>query len=418
MTPHNQADRPRRLLTAGALALFAVLVCVRMPEIVLKGRFWAEEGHNFFHDGWTMSVGRALTVPIGGYLNLVANAATLAASRLLPLKLAPYLTITVALLAQLCPPFLLLTARDAWLRPARARLVGCLLLLLVPASEEIWLQTLHCQFELTLCCAIIIATADENRPAWLHWFLLALAPLCGPGAIALLPLMLARLALDRSRPRQLQCAALAAGSAVQLAVILSGQRRGFALDPGLLPCVVTVRHLAVPFLGVTEGNLIAAAINARLSTGHTPGLATILPIVVFAAIAAATFNRSGTRPARWFLAAAPHLGGGSNSRALGGPATLIDAGIGERYVYVPQALISLTILVLAVAAGRRVSRLAWVCVAWLLVAGAVSFLEPWPMIADGPSWRREVKAWRHDHAHPLQTWPQGWTVDLAVSPHI
>ena len=405
------AGRSPALLTASALAIFAVLVCVRMPQIVLQGRFWAEEGHNFFYDGWTMTAWRALFVPIGGYLNLVANASTLAASRVMPLKLAPYLTISVALLVQLCPPLLLLTARDAWLASVRARISGCLLLLVVPASEEIWLQTLHCQFELTLCCCLIITLQTGPRSPG-RLFVLLLAPLCGPGAIALMPLMLARVASDRSWARVFQFLALGLGSSIQLAVILAGSRRGSHLDLQLLPCVATVRHLAVPFLGVTYGNEIATSINARLAAGRTPLLATVMPLVVFGSLAAATLVSARSRPARWLLAAAVLVGGASYVGAIGGPATLIDARIGERYVFVPQALIALTVLVLALTANRWISRVAWVGVSWLLVAGAASYLQPWPMIADGPSWRREVALWRSDHTHPLHTWPQGWTISL------
>src|SRR3978361_639414 len=79
------------------LILFAALVCLRMPEIVIKGRFWAEEGRYFYHDAWVMPPLQALLAPVGGYLNIVANASTLAARWLLPLRLAPYLTIAAAL---------------------------------------------------------------------------------------------------------------------------------------------------------------------------------------------------------------------------------------------------------------------------------------------------------------------------------
>ena len=108
------------------LAIYAAMICLRMPRIIITGRFWCEEGNIFYHDAWTLPPGAALFHSFGGYLNLFANGATLAARWLLPVALAPYLTIAMALLVQLCPLLLVSTARDAWLRPAWIRVcAGC-----------------------------------------------------------------------------------------------------------------------------------------------------------------------------------------------------------------------------------------------------------------------------------------------------
>ena len=133
--------RPSNHLVVAVLLLCALLVCARMPNIVIEGRFWAEEGNVFFHNAWTLPPLRALFTSYAGYLNLATNAATLAARWLLPLRLAPYLTILVGLLGQLCAPLLLLTARDAWLGPTWRRIVAVLLVLLVP--EALFVTYLH-----------------------------------------------------------------------------------------------------------------------------------------------------------------------------------------------------------------------------------------------------------------------------------
>jgi hypothetical protein len=68
------------------VALFIVLICARMPDVILHGRFWAEEGRDFFRYAWENPWYRALARPYGGYLNLVANGGTLLAHVLVPLK--------------------------------------------------------------------------------------------------------------------------------------------------------------------------------------------------------------------------------------------------------------------------------------------------------------------------------------------
>lgn len=419
MTASTSPGRRGWTLRIILLAAFGLLVCVRMPEILLKGRFWAEEGQFFFHDAWVLPPLQALLAPIGGYLNLVANAATLAARWTMPLRLAPYFTIVVALLFQLLPPLLLLTARDAWLQPLRIKLSGLLLLLVVPASEEIWLQSLHCQFELTLGCAIILALEPASGRFFSsgrglgHGAILLLAPLCGPGAIVLVPLFLVRAVLDRSLPRLIQAGALSVGSAVQLLLFFQAvSGRGYRLEPELVLSVFAVRHLAVPFLGLTHAKIVATAVRARLASGHVPWVAVLSPLLVFVPFFIATLRDRRVRPAFWLLAAGGLTALASYFGAIGGTAALIDVHFGGRYVFVPQALFSLAVLAVAATGSARLAGIAWVAVLWLIVAGAIDFFCTWPLISNGPSWRSEISKWQNDPTHPIKLWPNGWLMTL------
>ena len=409
--------QPARRLTIVLLLLFALLVCIRMPQIVIKGRFWAEEGNHFFTDAWSMPPLAALLNPFGGYLNLVANAATLGARWLVPLELAPYFTIGVALLVQLLPPLLLLTARDPWLQNPFTRCAGAFLLLLVPASEEIWLQTLHCQFELTLCCALILClqttagVAGAGRVA-----ILFLAPLCGPGAIALMPLFLLRVAGDRSAARLFQALALAAGSAIQILLFLTpAATRAYALDPSILLCIFTVRHVALPFLGRQAAESIASSLRAGLSAGRESPWAIIAPLLVFGVAGAFSLARPERRPAFWFLAAGLLVALVSYFGAIGPPANMIDTQFGERYAFVPEALFGMTLLALAASSTSLASAILWLLVAWKLIVGIGMFDRPWLLVADGPAWRPEVAAWRAHRTVTLGTWPTGWRLTLPPS---
>ena len=387
-----------------------------MPEIMIKGRFWAEEGTIFFRNAWELPPSEALLVSYGGYLNIVANTATLAARWLLPLSYAPYFTILVGLLFQLCPPFLLLSASDSWLQPLHVRLTGLLLLLFVPASEEIWLQTLHCQLELTLCCGMIVALQTVTGPrALFRLAVLMLAPLCGPGAIALVPLFWLRAMLDRSRDRRLEAMILTIGAVIQLSFffhIVSERHREYAFSPIMLLQVITARHLILPFMGmwIAEAAARCAAVSMAKFT-------VILPLGVIGSLAAVTLSRRREHPAFWFLAAGLLVAAASYFGAIGRLAQMIHPSFGERYTYVPQALFSLTALTLAANSVRRMAFYSWTAVVWLLVIGANEFCRPWwPEASDGPPWRHEVSAWRADPSHILRIWPVGWTMTLAPTP--
>ncbi len=406
-----------RLAPAALLVLFALAVCVRMPEVLIKGRFWAEEGRNFFPTARALPPLAALLHPYGGYLNLVANAAMLAASRLMPLALAPYLTIAVGLLFQLLPPWLLLTARDPWLRHWQTRVAGLLLLLLIPASEEVWLQTLHCQFELTLCCGIILALEPTPGGAAIpRWAILLLAPLCGPGAISLAPLFFARAALDRSRARLVQGLVLAAGSALQLALFTAPfAGRQYRLDPVIMLCIVAVRHVTLPFFGIAAANMLFHRIRATFQADHLPLWAMLLPVVVFAPLISVMSRQKRATPALWLLAAAGLSATAGCYGAIDGASRLVEPDCGERYAFVPQALLVLAILALAATASRKVALASWGAVAWLIAVGAENYADTRPEINDGPSWRAEVRAWQQDPSHAIRLWPEGWTVALSRS---
>ena len=396
------------------LLLYAGLVLLRMPEIVLKGRFWAEEGAIFFANAWTLDPLHALAMPVGGYLNLVANAATLAARWFVPVASAPYLTIAVALAFQLVPPLILLTARDAWLRPWPVRLAGVALLLLVPGSDEIWLQTLHCQFELAVACGLILALeVPRGGRRVFSLGLLVLAPLCGPGAIALTPLFLLRALLDRTSGRAMQLGALALGSAVQMAFFFSfGTERSYTLDPVVILSVVTVKDLVVPFTGITSSAGKVVRLQAAVAAGDVPLLVVLAPLVVFGGTAAIIW-RAGNRPAFWLLAGAAISALSAYVGALDGTIALIHTRAGARYAFVPLSLTALTFLALG-AASKPFWRwpAAAVCV-WLLIVGIRAYVSPSRPFADGPSWRQQVALWHADPAYVMRLWPAPWTLTLA-----
>ena len=406
-----------RARTAAILTLFALVVCLRMPEIVLHGRFWAEEGTHFFVTAWQEPPLRAILTPYGGYLNLAASGGTVLARWTLPLADAPYVTIGIALVFQLLPPLVVLTASDAWLRSLRVRTLAVLLILFSANSDEIWLQTLHCQFELTLAAALVLAL-DMPRPgsAAFAWRLvpLALAPLCGPGAFALVPLFFLRALFERSAGRVLEAGVIAVAALIQFFgffSVLPG--RSNALHPVLYLCMLTVRHLAAPLLGMAHADTVAGGIRAELAASRFPVTAVLLPLLAFGALGIAAIAGGRRRPAAlWLLAAAAAVSLLSSYGAISQGPDMINPSFGERYVFVPQVLLSLGILALAATVvGPRAEIFGFVAL-WLLVIGASGYFFPWGFIADGPDWQTQVAAWRHDPARPLQVWPAPWTIHL------
>ena len=409
-----------RAVRVAVLAALAVLICWRMPEIILKERFWAEEGLYFFPAAWTKSPLWVLTWNDGGYLNLVASVGALAARYLAPLRHAPDVTIGISLLVQLVTPALLLGAEDEWLRPPPVRLLACLLVILVPASEEVWLNTLHGQFHLTLASAVTAALrVPHGRAARTRRLLvLLLAALSGPGPFALLPVAALRACLERPAeraPRWAQVAALGVGVGLQLAFFFGiDPTRQLRLRPGLFLGLLSVRYVLVSFLGVEHATQIVHGSGQHGSGQHAPHLALwmeLLPFCTIAPLILAGLRRSSTVVV-WLGAAALALALLCELGAIGAAGVMLDPHWGERYAYAPQALFALAVLALAATAHGLTRWLAAGAAVWLLVTGARDYRRTWDFVGDGPSWRVESALWQRDHAHRIALWPKGWSVRL------
>lgn len=385
-----------------------------MPDVLLTGRFWAEEGPIFFARAATSPAWVALWMPYAGYLNLPANAATVLAWWLVPMAYSPYVTMAVGLFSQLYVFGLLFAARDAWLGSRWIRLVAGLLVLTIPGSEELLLTSLGTQFFLLLSCGIILCLRPERgwREAYRCGALL-LAPLSGLGPAGLLPLFVAKAVQERSRRRAGETLILAAACTLQLVLFASRVgTRSYLTDPGVLLATVAVRHLAVPFGGMNLARDWAGAVQATLSAGRTPWAA-IAAVLLMAALVTWSALRLGTRQAAiWLFAAGAMLAGVAYFGAQNTGYWLVDPDWGPRYAYAAQGMFALTLLNLAVVTRTR-ARWAWagLCV-WLLTVGMAGYPSPPPLYAHGPAWRRAVHAWTGRLADGIPTWPRPWYVWL------
>ncbi len=395
------------------VAIFAAIVCARMPDVLIHGRLWAEEGRYFYVRAATLSWWRALTFSFGGYLNVVANAAPMIARQVLPLRDVPWFTTTVGLLFQCCPAILLVCSRDDWLRSRWSRTAALLLIATPPLVEEVWLQTLHSQFHLALCSALVLALdVPRRRLAMFGLVVLFLAPLCGPSAWLLPPLFAARAVLERSRMRAMQAAVLGTGTLLQLAFFyVHVPGRSYGISPVVLACVIWIKQVVVPFAGRGVGAVASASVQATLAAGHVPWRPVLVVIVLLVALAVAVIRRR--HPAcTWLCLAAISLGGAGYFGAIDGGVRLLIIGNVGRYSFLPEVLAALILLVIATGTRRPNKWAARAGVAWLIAIGIRDVATDSPNVEQGPDWLAEVSVWQHDHAHPIAIWPRGWTMQI------
>lgn len=411
-------NRPTQIVL---LLVFVLVVVFRLPGAWVHGRFQDEEATVFLAYAWHFPWMEALFRPFAGYWNLGANATTVAAVQLvragiLPLERAPWFTMGIALAFQALPASLLLTGRAPWLTSRIALVAALLVLALMPATDEVFFNVLHIQFHLALCAALILALGvPERRPARaLYAAILFLGPLCGPGAIVLLPLFALRAMEDRERRWQLL--ALAAGAAIQLALFYSASPlRGAAHRPGMIAAGMAIRLVVAPVSGVWLANLVTLQIMlspwSRLIVWGLAGGA----VLVLGSLAAVAVQRRDS--AFWFTAAALLLAiatfgfGFASARTI----DLVSVTAGERYNFLPGVLLAWALIVIATRGGRGRSICVAAC-AVILVNAAMVYPRPDPQFATGPAWPDEVRLWHADHRHPLAVWPGRWAADLSDTP--
>ncbi|MCB2190591.1 MAG: hypothetical protein KQI62_03450 [Deltaproteobacteria bacterium] len=397
------------------LGLFALLVAVRLPRILLEGRFWAEEGCVFFARAWHAPWMEALFFSYAGYLNLTANGAGLLAHYLVPLWAAPYVSTGIALIIQCLPAMLILTSRLEWLRHRAVLMVALLIIATPPHSEEVWLNSICSQYHLALSTGIILALEPRGGlMGLLRLGVLLLATLSSPMSWVLAPLFVLRAALERSGPRIWQALVLSAGVVIQVIWFyapIPGREVGIA--PSLFGAIVMVKQAIIP--------LIPAPLDSQLikwvSSGFSPAGGPLWPLAVvallFALLAWGALRHAKESPL-WLLLAGAIIATGAYAGSLGDKIGLLHTLGGNRYAFAPQALFGLCVLGLAMLLRGRGRLLARVVVIWLLVVGLWGYWAPVGsgQVQDGPPWPPEAQKWQQDHNYRMKIWPFGWSMQL------
>jgi len=395
------------------LAVFALLAALRLPLTWVEGRFQDEEATVFLAFAWHFP-GEALFRSFGGYLNLAANGTTLVLAELikggvLSLEKAPYFTMLAGLAGQLVPATLIVKSRSSWLADHRHRAVALLIILVMPTTEEVFLNVMHIQFHLALAVGLIVAlqAGDGRTRTWFEGAILFLAPLCGPAAIVFLPLFALRALVDRDSRRWRQFAILAAGGAIQLLFFYhSTPLRGAPFDPVNLAVAMFIRLVALPLGGLNGADHVGfAAATALTEGGPTLWLLAGLSVGVFGAIFLTTLKNRDD--AFWLFAASASVAAISLGFGIlsGAAYSAFFSLAGPRYNYIPLVMMALCFLCLASRPNERDRRAPRLILTLMLFVGAVHFVQPIDTYGEGPSWRREVAAWRADSTHQLEVWP-------------
>jgi hypothetical protein len=404
--------------------LYAFVLVVRAPWVLVQGRFWAEEATGYLAYAWNHSFLDALTAPQYGYFNLVANVGAILAAHV-SLESAPRFTTALGLLVQLVPAAtLLFTSIHALSTPLRKG-AALLLLLAAPANPEVYLNTIQVQHLLCAAAGIVLISEPGGRADRLgKWAVLALAGLSGVACTFLAPLFWVQWWLERNRARLTQALLLSVCALLQFLLTtraIAQNERHLRFDSTAMVGAAYAKFIAMPLApaGSVQGHL--AQLRATVEqTGALPGWVWLVTAAGFAAFLLVCW-RSGCRAAQLLAAAALWVAllsfSGTHDQKL-----LAHMTHAIRYYYAPQFFFLLALL-LALAPGTSLPPvLKGLSALWLAAAlamGLINFARApldWPIIFSGPPWAPQVERWRQDPSKPLAVWPAGWQVSLPPKP--
>lgn len=417
LSHHCESNR----ISVALLITGVLIIAIRSPLLWTQPRFWEEEGYIYFREAWNSGSTAALLKIYAGYIDLSANIpAALAA--LVSLEFAPLITTLCALVFQSIPVALIAFSRaEFWQTPLR-KLTGLALIITVPMTSEIWLNTTTSKVHLTLAVALLLleATANYSWPRrYALGFLALLSGLSSPMPCFLLPFTL--LAAYRSRT---PLALGVAGGLLLATLIQGGLMVSFPSDqnvgerlrrtvPAIQIPTLASRLVVLPFAGPQAAHHAGKAMHKVSPSKDHPDVWLGINGASLALIGAVGFLLYRNRAA--------------NTATLIGAATWLAVlsqitGISQveefmlfplwniRYYYVSICLVLLAVL--EQAQPRSWSRFSLVLVCLALLHGAYAYRAFHWRNDDWPIWRDEVAKWRRDPSYEIQVWPPGKPVRL------
>lgn len=209
------------------LFLSLALIVFREPRIITAPQFWAEEGGRYFRLAYyfahTPEWYKGLIQIQNGYLSLWPNLATTIAANLLPIEYAPYATTILALFVYITLIFSILWLDSNLWKSPLIKTLSVLMLILVPNTWEVWLNTINSQFVFSVLTFILLNADLDNYKVrkYLSYVTLLFCGLTGIVSILLTPIFLFKVIRERKRFQIVQAAILCFCTILQGIIILT-----------------------------------------------------------------------------------------------------------------------------------------------------------------------------------------------------
>jgi hypothetical protein len=422
---HKKKYRPEWFIFITSVGI----IFLRDPGIISNPRFLAEEGSLFFRhayhaDGFAIS-SLFNNHEIAGYYNLVADFSAWVAATFFSLSYAPYATLCISLLIQIIPLYIIAASHSPlWNSPLKKTL-GSLLILLVPVSSEVWLNTIGSQFHLGLTSFLILLESGDGISLWKKWLyrgLLLIGGFTGIGSCLLTPFFFFKgLIRDRQRETLLHGALLTFTATVQLLSLWhsSNTRLSNMGDPYSLTANMVNTNFISSLLGPAVAQHLSQIIYGIYANANHALPVLLISLLAGEAIFLYFLSRRTHNPWLSFTTLGALLTAMivAYIGMLAGKWDTIDPYNAPRYYWLPNVILSLGIF-FAIKEQSSFSRtirynaFTAFCLLLILINGILNY-DMSDNRDKSPSWRNEVMLWiQNDEKKTIALWPQGWQVEL------
>ena len=405
------------------------IIFLRYPGIILNPRFLAEEGSLFFREAY-YSDGFSISSlfnnhEIVGYYNLMADFAAWVAATFFSLPYAPYATLCISFLIQIIPLYMIVTSLSPlWNSPLKKTL-GSLLVLLVPVSGEVWLNTLGTQFYLGLISFLILLESGDMLSLWKKWFyrgLLLIGGFSGITSCLLTPFFFLKgVVRDRNRETLLHTALLTFTATLQLLSLWhsSNTRLSNMGDPYSLIANLVNANFVSTLLGPAVAQHLSQIIFGIYTNANDALPYLLISLLVGEAIFIYFLSKRTHDPwlsittlgALLITIIISYIG------MLTSKWQTVDPYNAPRYFWLPNVILALAIF-FAIKEQPSFSRtiryniFVAFCLLSILINGILNY-DMADQYKNLPSWKNEVNLWiQNDEKKTISLWPQDQYVEL------
>ncbi|NTW97394.1 MAG: hypothetical protein HGB28_02470 [Oscillochloris sp.] len=409
-----------------------LVIYLREPLLFLEPRIWAEDGSRYYLYAYYFSHSplwyKSLLGVHVGYFALWPNITSTIAANLFSVENAALVITLMAFFAQLIPLGIIILGKSEYWSTYPKKIIGIFIYLLVPISNEIWLNTATIQFFFAFAALLILIEPTDNsrQRTWAYRSIIGIAGLTGIASSPLVPIFALLTWVSKARERLIQTIMLGCCALFQASLLIyasvsatehTTQLRMGSRDMSLLLYTLWTQSVGLLFCGIAWMRSVAAWIIARYNEGSPP-----LLVATWLGLLIATILLFGWLALRLSARERVVLVGSYASMLgfsfLGALTTnqldLLVPGASPRYFWIPNLVFALLLManVFNPASGKLRVRICAILVGIVILMGGMSYQSTLIGSQDWPRWRSEVALWRADPQHKLKIWPLGWEITL------
>ncbi len=389
-----------------AIIIYLIFGLIKMRAYMGTGRFWAEEGSQFYRDMANQHSLDNIFYIFHGHLELVTNLIVYA-STFVDLRSAPLITTYASFAVQLIPMYFIIRYRKALSLTHTGTLFVIIIAVGLPQAQEVWANSINLHFHFGLLAALIAAVnPDEGPPKWVSRLLLIIAGLSGIPANFLAPIFGLVALRTQETERKIQFLIIALTTVLQLILLAThhsetGQRE-YLSTPLAFWLAPVAQSVTSPLFGPDAGEQLAMILREALQLKSSRILFAIFFSVPLIYIFSIGINNNNST--RIIVASGAILLFMCIFSAIGDKKSLISAASHGRYFYASNVIFSIALF----ASHKNYKSLVSI---FLFVLLASSLLNSNKYLA-GPDWESNFEQTRDPANLKYDIWPTGWSMIL------